>query len=665
MFYTTAVTVKMLPLDNKSEFSLVLNMPDGTALPETANLASKLASRVLKYPEVIDVQVYVGTAKPFDFNGMVRHYYLRQDPWLAEIQIQLTDKGDRQRSSHEIAVAAREELTPLVSRAGGKMSVVEMPPGPPVLQSVVAEIYGPDMETRRQVAKDMTAIFQDSDIMVDVDNYLRDSHKIWRFEIDMVKANRQGITVDTINQNLLIAMGGMKVGDIKEKHVLEPTYIVIQLPYVKRSQIQRLGDLPIPNPMGQSVPLSELGKFTEYDQDELVFHKDLRAVEYVVGEASGRLGAPIYGMMDIDSKLQEYTSPDGQTLSGEYLGPPGSSKVSGFEWTGEWTVTFETFRDMGGAFMVALVAIYMLVVWQFGNFLVPAIIMAPIPLTLLGIIPGHWVMGAEFTATSMIGWIALAGIIVRNSILLVDFTIMEVSSGKPLLDSVINSCAARTRPIIITAFALVAGSSVILTDPIFQGMAISLLFGVLISTLLTLVVIPLGCISAGRAVFDESNGSSGGNGQAGDGQSDEMPEEKEPSAIQTFAEHFPKMVWVLVCAMATLMFQLVKSLLAIFFKGKIFLSLQNMILRILHIKASDKPDGGPSKQVIERVVTPEKSVQAQRVVNQPAVAVARKQATKKVSPQKKNVEFGPKRSKTLVQSFSWLMPKFLMSSSLR
>jgi hypothetical protein len=521
------------------------------------------------------------------------------------------------------------------------------------------------METRRQVAKDMTGFFEDSDIMVDVDNYLRDSHKIWRFEIDMVKANRQGITVDTINQNLLIAMGGMQVGDIKEKNVLEPTYIVIQLPYVKRSQIQRLGDLPIPNPMGQSIPLSELGKFTEYDQDELIFHKDLRAVEYVVGEAAGRLGAPIYGMMDIDEKLQDYITPDGQTISGEYLGVPGSSKTSGFEWTGEWTVTFETFRDMGGAFMVALVAIYMLVVWQFGNFLVPAIIMAPIPLTLLGIIPGHWIMGAEFTATSMIGWIALAGIIVRNSILLVDFTIMEVSSGKPLLESVINSCAARTRPIIITAFALVAGSSVILTDPIFQGMAISLLFGVLISTLLTLVVIPLGCISAGRDVFDESNDSNG-SGHAGHGASEEVIEDKEPSAIQTFAEHFPRMIWVLVCAMATLIFQLLKSLLAIFFKGKMFSSLRNMVLNLFPVKGkmgSDKVSNTVNP------ITPNKSVEPKRVVDVPTTSVVvEKQVTKKVSPQKKNVEFGQKRSKfifSLFQSFIQLIPRVLMRSSLR
>jgi multidrug efflux pump subunit AcrB len=247
------------------------------------------------------------------------------------------------------------------------------------------------------------------------------------------------------------------------------------------------------------VPLAEIGRFVKIPQDPIVYHKDLRPLEYVVGDAVGRLGAPLYPMLEVETLLEEYRTPDGVTLSGTmFTGPPPDNGQSGFEWGGEWTVTYETFRDMGLAFGVALVLIYMLVVAEFGNFVTPGVIMAPIPLTLLGIVPGHWLLGADFTATSMIGFIALAGIIVRNSILLVDFSIQEVATGKPVKEAVINACKARTRPILITALALVAGSSVILTDPIFQGMAISLLFGVLVSTLLTLVVIPLGCVSAGR-----------------------------------------------------------------------------------------------------------------------------------------------------------------------
>ena len=500
MFYTTAVTVKMLPLDNKGEYSVVIDLPEGSALPVTANLVARMAERVQEIPEVRKLQTYVGTAAPFDFNGMVRHYYLRSKPWQAEITIQLPHKSKRDRTSHEIAVATRALLKPLADEAGAVITVVEMPPGPPVLQAIAAEVYGPDAETRRQVAQDLTRIFEETGIIADVDNYVHQPYSNWRFEVDTEKAIRRGISVDTINRNLSMAMGGYKVGDIKQGNVLDPTYIVLQVPMNVRAQVTGLGDLPIPTQTGGTIPLGELGRFYKEEQDPVIYHKDLRPVEYVVGEAVGRLGAPIYGMSAVEAILEDYQTPDGVKLEGEYLGPPVSDKKSGFEWAGEWTVTFETFRDMGAAFGVALILIYILVVWEFGNFTVPAIIMAPIPLTLIGIIPGHWIMGAEFTATSMIGFIALAGIIVRNSILLVDYTIHEVRKGVDVTEAVIDACRTRTRPIMITAFALVGGSSVILSDYIFQGMAISLLFGVLVSTLLTLVVIPLGCISA-RAVF--------------------------------------------------------------------------------------------------------------------------------------------------------------------
>jgi len=499
-FYFKWVTVKMLPLDNKPEFSVVIDMPEGTALPVTENLTAKMAAAVRHIKEVTALQTYSGTAAPFDFNGMVRHYYLRREPWQAEIHVQLLDKGDRRRSSHEIAVETREKLTPMARQAGVRITVVEMPPGPPVLQAMVAEIYGPDARTRRAVANRMTEAFEKAGGIADVDNYLQQPYKLWRFEVDTEKAVRRGISVDTINRNLSMAMGGYRLGDVKQGTVLEPTYIVLQVPLAIRADTARLKDLPIMSGDGRLVPLAELGRFVEVDQDPMIYHKDLRPVEYVVGEAVGKYAAPIYGMFEVEKQLKNYITPDGVKLSGNYLGPPQENGHSAFEWTGEWTVTYETFRDMGAAFGVALILIYILVVWEFGNFIVPAVIMAPIPLTLIGIIPGHMLLGAEFTATSMIGFIALAGIIVRNSILLVDFSINQVRQGTDVRDAVVMACKTRTRPIVITAMALVLGSFVILFDPIFQGMAISLLFGVLVSTLLTLVVIPLGCISA-RAVF--------------------------------------------------------------------------------------------------------------------------------------------------------------------
>ncbi len=497
LFYTTSVTVKILPLDNKPEFNVVLNMTEGTALPKTANLLQKMAETLRReIPEITAIQSYAGTASPFNFNGMVRHYYMRQESWQGDLQVQLVHKNNRKRTSHDLAVLARELLTPMARELNAKVQVVEMPPGPPVLQSVVAEITGPDAATRRKFAEDMTGMFAMSPSIVDVDNYMQAPYEIWRFEVDTEKAVRRGVSVDVINRNLAMAMGGARLGDVKRGVVLEPTYILIQVPLEVRAQVTGLSDLPIPTPMGGTVPLGELGRFERDLQDPVIYHKDLRPVEFVTGEVTGRLDSPIYGMMDVMDMLESYKAPDGVKPEAFYTGAPENYTQSTFEWTGEWTVTYETFRDMGMAFAVALLLIYMLVVWEFGNFVLPAIIMAPIPLTLIGIIPGHWLMDARFTATSMIGFIALAGIIVRNSILLVDFSQQEVLQGTPLRDAVILACKARTRPILITAFALVAGSSVILTDFIFQGMAISLLFGVLISTLLTLLVIPLGCISA-------------------------------------------------------------------------------------------------------------------------------------------------------------------------
>jgi multidrug efflux pump subunit AcrB len=501
MFYTKSVPVKMLPLDNKPEFNVVVNMPEGTPLSVTESMTRKLVREIRNTPEVVALQSYVGTSSPFNFNGMVRHYYMRNNPWEADIQVMLVDKHERERSSHEIAVDVRNRLQLIFKGSGARVSVVEMPPGPPVLQTMVAEVHGPNPETRRQVARDLVAMFEEIPDIVDVDHYMAEPHEVWRFDVDKVKTARLGISVETVNRTLDMTLGGFVAGDIKHGRYQEPTFIILELPLAMRSQLSRIMDLPVRTATGGSVPLSELGNFVREQQDPLIYHKDLRPVEYVVGEMSGRLGAPIYGILDMGELLKDYTTPDGVKITGNMIGPPETDDVSGFEWTGEWTVTYETFRDMGIAFAAAMVLIYILIVWEFGNFIHPAIIMAPIPLTLIGVIPGHWLLNAEFTATSMIGFIALAGIIVRNSILLVDFAKNEIARGTEIEEAVVRAGQTRMRPIAITTLTLMIGSAAIIFDPIFQGMAISLLFGPLVATTLTLVVIPLGCISAKKALI--------------------------------------------------------------------------------------------------------------------------------------------------------------------
>lgn len=515
LFYFKGVKVKMMPLDNKSVFNVVINFPEGTALPITANLTRQLAEQVRLIPEVTAIQSYIGTASPFDFNGLVRHYYLRQQPWQADLNVQLLHKKERDRTSHQIAKEVRKNLTEYIAekvKAGiytkldaPKIQIVEMPPGPPVLQSMVAEVYGPTAHERHAVAMKLTKLFEQSDSIADVDNYIQKPYEIWNFRVNREKAIRVGVSVDAINNTLEMAMGGFVLGDIKDGSILEATMIILQVPLDIRANFNYLSQLPVPTMQGGSVPLAELGVFSKGYKEAVIYHKDLRDVEYVIGEVVGEFAAPIYGMFDVWDmlELEENLGPRKELIEGTWMGPPDSSEMhrrSGFEWTGEWTVTYETFRDMGLAFGMAIILIYMLVVWEFGNFIQPAIIISPIPLTLVGIIPGHAIMGAEFTATSMIGFIALAGIIVRNSILLMDYSRQEIRRGVEIREAIIMACITRTRPIIITALALLVGSTAILFDPIFQGMAISLMYGTFVSTILTLVVIPLGCYS-GRTAF--------------------------------------------------------------------------------------------------------------------------------------------------------------------
>ncbi|MGD8614638.1 MAG: efflux RND transporter permease subunit [Gammaproteobacteria bacterium] len=504
MFYTKAVVVKMLPFDNKPEFNVLINMPEGTPLAVTANVAHQLSESLRAIPEVTALQNYVGTVSPYNFNGMVRHYYLRGKPWEADVQVMLLDKHERERSSHSIASAAREQLTAIAEELGARIAVVEMPPGPPVLQTMVAEVYGPNAATRRQATADLTGLFERVPNIVDVDNYMAEPHDIWRFEVDTQKATRRGISVETINRNIAMAMGNYQLGDVHYGHGLEPTYIVIQLPLRIRAVVKNVWDLPIMTAGGQTVPLGELGNFSMTPEDPVIYRKDLRPMEYVVGEMAGRLGAPIYGILAVEELLESYEAPDGVSMSGTFTGPPESDRVSGFEWSGEWVVTYETFRDLGLAFAAALVLIYFLLVIEFRNFIIPMTVMLPIPLTIIGIVPGHWLLNAEFTATSMIGFIALAGIEVRNSILFADFAKNKVHQGIDIREAVIQAGQIRMRPIFVTDLTMMAGAAAILFDPIFQGMAISLLFGALTSVTLTMLTLPLRCVAARRAFVPET-----------------------------------------------------------------------------------------------------------------------------------------------------------------
>jgi len=510
LFPLGRVAFKMLPFDNKSEMQVVIDMPAGTDLFATANLARRLGAELKKIPEVVAYQTYVGTSSPFNFNGLVRHYFMRQEPWQADIAVQLQDKHKRKRSSHEIATLVRGILTPIGKASGARLTIAEAPPGPPVLAPVVAELYGPTPEIRREVARKLVGIFEKTPDMADVNTFMEAPHDRIEFVVDRLRAGMFGVTVEDINREIRMATGGFEVGAVQAPRNLEQAVIVLQTPLPTRVNLGNLSSLPVRARSGAMVPLGELGHFAPHRVDQPIYHKDLRPVEYVTGDVVGHLGAPLYGMLSVDSELKKYKTPDGQIMRGGYFSRPADTSVSGFKWDGEWQVTYVTFRDMGLAFMAALVLIYVLVVAEFKSFLLPLVVMAPIPLTLIGIVPGHWLLGADFTATSMIGFIALAGIIVRNSILLVEFARAKVDEGMSVQDAITLAARVRLRPIVITALALVIGSMVLLSDPIFQGMAVSLLFGSLVATFLTLVVIPLGCVSA-RRYFQAKRPDGGGH----------------------------------------------------------------------------------------------------------------------------------------------------------
>ena len=491
LFLVRAAKVKMLPYDNKSELQVVLDMPEGTTLEATAAAARSLATLVKAQPEVTDVEVYAGTSAPFNFNGLVRHYFLRSGPLVADMQVNLASKDDRKKDSHTIAKEIRNRIAEAGRRLGANVKVTEVPPGPPVLSTMVAEIYGPDPVQRIALAKQVRRIFEGTPGVVDTDWLVEDPAPKVELEIDREKAMRSGVTPELVVRTLRIALDGTDAGLLRVDAAREPVPIVLRLDRAQRSGLEGLLATTVPSQTGRLVPIRELVTVVPGTRAPFVYHKNLQPVTYVLAEMAGVAEAPVYGILDMKKKVEALRGPDGKALDIFNTALPSDSNRYALKWDGEWHVTVEVFRDMGIAFAAVLVLIYVLVVGWFRSFVTPLIIMAPIPLTLIGIVPAHAAFGVFFTATSMIGFIALAGIIVRNSILLVDFINLELAAGEPLEEAVVKAGAVRFRPIVLTALALVAGGGVILLDPIFQGLAVALISGVVVATALTLVVIPL------------------------------------------------------------------------------------------------------------------------------------------------------------------------------
>jgi multidrug efflux pump subunit AcrB len=491
LFPLRMATVKMLPHDDKSEVQVVVDLPEGTTLEATAAAARELAQALAGLPEVTDVETYVGASAPFNFNGLVRHYYLRSGSAVADLQVNLLPKHARDRASHAFAAALRPILAPIARRHGANVKVSEVPPGPPVLSTLVAEVYAPTFEERLRLADGVRAVFEATPGVVDVDWYVEEPAPRLELEVDREKAGRAGISPEAVARTVRVALAGAPAARLHDASAREPVPVVLRLPSAGRSSAEDLLALDLHGADGRLVPLSEIAEARRTERERFVYHKNLRPVTYVVGEVAGATESPVYALLDMEAAIAELTDSGGRGVEILFSGAPSDPTQPVLRWDGEWQITYEVFRDMGIAFGVVMILIYLLVVGWFRSFVTPLIIMAPIPLTLIGIVPAHALGGAFFTATSMIGFIALSGIIVRNSILLVDFVNLEIASGVPVETAVVRAATVRFRPIVLTAAALVVGGFVILLDPIFQGLAVALIAGVVVSTALTLVIIPL------------------------------------------------------------------------------------------------------------------------------------------------------------------------------
>ena len=502
------VKVKMLPFDNKSEFQIILNMPEGSSLESTAQAAREIAATVRIEPEVTDYEIYAGVASPFNFNGLVRHYFMRRGANVADLQINLVPKGERKAQSHDIARRVRPRVAEIAAKFGARVAVAEVPPGPPVLQTLVAEIYGPTEENRLKMAQKVIDIFHSTPGVVDTDWYIEADQPKVEFVIDKEKAALHGISAETISQTLKIAVGGESVDLLHVPREKEDVNIVLQLPLASRSNPEELlalrvrsGDanaLPEPVAAGSSsplVPLRELVTVKHTITDKSIYHKNLMPVTYVIGDVAGVVESPVYAILKMNNALEKLDTRefggDGTKLKIYNAVLPFSDQQPAMKWDGEWHITIEVFRDLGVAFAAVLVLIYILMVGWFRSFLTPLIVMVVIPFSLIGVLPAHGLLHAFFTATSMIGFMAGAGIVVRNSIILVDFIEMRLAEGHPLAEAVVEAGMIRFRPIMLTALAVVAGATVILADPIFQGLAIALMAGSLISMFTAPVLVPL------------------------------------------------------------------------------------------------------------------------------------------------------------------------------
>jgi multidrug efflux pump subunit AcrB len=491
LLYFKAVRVKMLPFDNKSEFQVIIDMPEGSPLEQTAAVARDIADYIRTVPEVTDYQMYIGTASPYNFNGLVRHYFLRRGPNVADIQVNLVPKGERGAQSHEIAGRVRPAIRHIADRYGARVKISEVPPGPPVLQTLVAEVYGPDYSRQIEVARQIKNILDETAGVVDVDWYVEEDQPKYRFTIDKEKAALNGISAEQITNTLRIALDGMSAGLLHDRQEKEDVAIMIRFPREERSSIEDLKQIRVAGSRGNLVALGELVRVEEQVTERSIYHKNLMPVVYVTGDVAGEIESPVYAILKLNEAIDQLRLPEGYALERYVASLPFTSQKIVMKWDGEWHITYEVFRDLGIAFAAVLVLIYILVVGWFQSFKVPVAIMAAIPFSLVGILPAHGLMGAFFTATSMIGFIAGAGIVVRNSIILVDFVELRLKQGMPIDEAVIDAGAVRFRPMMLTAAAVIAGSAVMLFDPIFQGLAISLMAGEVASLLLSRMTVPI------------------------------------------------------------------------------------------------------------------------------------------------------------------------------
>ncbi len=485
------VRVKMLPFDNKSEFQVIIDMPEGTTLEQTTRVAREVARRVAQEPEVVNYQVYAGTASPYNFNGLVRHYFLRQGANEADIQVNLLPKEERSAQSHDISKRVRDAIVPIGEKYGAKLKVAEIPPGPPVYQTLVAEVYGPEYTQQIDIARQIRDEFKKTPGVVDVDWTVEAPQPQYRFVLDKEKAALAGVSADQIAQTLRLAVSGAVVGLAHQPKEKEDVDIVLEVPRADRSSPTGLGEIRVASTTGALVPLGELTHVETGSIETSIYHKNLKRVVYVTGDVAGKEESPVYAILSLSKSLDKIHGPGGYSVERYATHLPFLTDQVSMKWDGEWQITYEVFRDLGFAFAVVLVLIYVIVVAWFQSFRIPLVIMAPIPLTLIGIIPAHALMGAFLTATTIIGFIAGAGIIVRNSIILVDFIELRRKQGMALAEAVVDAGAIRFRPMLLTAAAVVAGAFVILFDPIFQGLAISLMAGEVASTFLSRMAVPV------------------------------------------------------------------------------------------------------------------------------------------------------------------------------